>query len=423
VQLSLVSGPVPVAVTIAAFASLVFVLAEPGGRRWRQTAGLAAASLGIVVAIGTAVGIEHRVGSTFPQTFFVWAALPLFALAVAVHRWRDWRWTRRAVGVGSVLLLVAFGADSVNEHYAYLPTVGDAIGRPVEDQVPTRAVTATVRPALASTRHGVVVSVEIPGVVSHFRARDALVWLPPAYFSASRPTLPVVEMIAGVPGDPSNLLRAGHAGRVADAYAAGHAGVAPILVFPDQNGSFLGDTECVDGPRGNAETYLTVDVPRYLADHFHASTLGRTWGIAGYSEGGTCAVTLALRHPDRFAAFLDMAGDAHPNAADGAAERRLTIARLYGGAVGQYDAHDPATLLRHAIPDPPAALFAVGRDDRRAVVSAVHLAAIAREQHVAATVHIGAGGHTFAFVHRSLVDLFPLLADDVVRAAAGSSVA
>jgi len=66
------------------------------------------------------------------------------------------------------------------------------------------------------------------------------------------------------------------------------------------------------------------------------------WAVAGYSEGGTCAVTLALRHPERFATFADLAGDAHPDVGG----HRRTVRALFGGSEAAFAAHDPASLLR-----------------------------------------------------------------------------
>ena len=51
-------------------------------------------------------------------------------------------------------------------------------------------------------------------------------------------------------------------------FADAHQGLAPIIVMPDPNGSVHSDTECVNSPRGNAETYLTVDVPNFMRTHF-----------------------------------------------------------------------------------------------------------------------------------------------------------
>lgn len=423
-HLSLLTGPVPTALTVVAFAALVLFLAGVPRRSWPRTTMMALGSVAAVVALGTAFGIEHRVGSTFPQTFFLWAALPLFVLTVAVWRWRVWSLRRRILAVATVVLAFGFGAESVNTHYAYLPTVGDAIGRPVEDQVSPASVPASPahghlvagrRHAARPAGHGVVVEAELPGAVSRFRARDALIWLPPAYFTSPSPRLPVVLLLAGVPGDPSDLLRAARVAHIADQYAAAHQGMAPILAFPDHNGAFFNDSECVDGPRGNVETYLTVDVPQFLAQRFHAAVLDRALGIAGYSEGGTCAVTLALRHPDRFSVFLDIAGDARPNAASGPHAKTLTINRLYAGDATEWPAHDPATLLQHRFTIAPTALFATGAADLHARNVARSLFTDAQQAGLTASLNVYPGGHTFRLVHRALAELFPTVADVVLH--------
>jgi hypothetical protein len=74
------------------------------------------------------------------------------------------------------------------------------------------------------------------------------------------PRLPVVMMIAGEFSNPTNWIRTGNAVGVVDSYAKAHTGTAPVLTFVDSNGSFNNDTECVNGPRGNAADHLAKDV-------------------------------------------------------------------------------------------------------------------------------------------------------------------
>ncbi len=64
-------------------------------------------------------------------------------------------------------------------------------------------------------------------------------------------------MIGGEFNTPGDWIRVGNAVQIADSYAAAHGGVAPVLVFADAGGTFNNDTECVDGPRGNAASHLT----------------------------------------------------------------------------------------------------------------------------------------------------------------------
>jgi S-formylglutathione hydrolase FrmB len=60
--------------------------------------------------------------------------------------------------------------------------------------------------------------------------------------------------------------------------------------------------------------------------------------------GGTCAVDLAVMHPDMFSAFEDIAGDIGPNSGT----KDQTIARLFGGNAKAWAAFDPTTVInRH----------------------------------------------------------------------------
>lgn len=414
--LSLLGGPVPLVLGIVAFGSLAGAVLG-GTRRWHLTvAALALGAATVSVVAGMASGIEHHLGSSFPKSFFVWAALPIFAMAVTVAGWRRAGW-RRGLSLASIPLLALFGADQVNAHYAYLPTLGDAVGLPLHGQVSAGSLASlrdTSEPV--ADNHGVVVPLPIAGTVSHFAARRAFVWLPPVYFSPNRPALPVVMMLAGVPGDPSNMLRAGHAGTFAADYARAHGGLAPILVFPDQNGAFTNDTECVDGPRGNAETYLTVDVPRAVEHRFHTATDPARWAIVGFSEGGTCALTLALAHPDEFRVFVDIAGDVRPNAASGPDAPRRTIGRLYGGDATEWSAHDPITLLRSRSARHVSGRIVAGRDDHRASEAARVLVDAARRAHVRVTFEQLPGTHSFGVVVRTLRVELPRVADQLLAA-------
>ena len=98
----------------------------------------------------------------------------------------------------------------------------------------------------------------IPDDASGFKHRTELVYLPPAWFVAKAPKLPVVMMIAGEFNTPSDWPRTGNAIATIDNFAAAHHGFAPVLVFVDPTGSFDNDTECVNGIQGNAAARATL---------------------------------------------------------------------------------------------------------------------------------------------------------------------
>ena len=289
-------------------------------------------------------------------------------------------WRRRRpsvlVRVASGLLIAVMVGALVNDYFAYLPDVGALVGRRAFDQASpgdlarrlalTRTAAESPVPirTVGEATRGVVLRVHIPAARSGFRARPAQVYLPPAYFRSDRPRLPVIELLHGTPGAPEDWTRAGWADLAADRLAQHNAGMAPIIVMPDPNGSWWADTECVDGHAGRAETYLTDDVPTWVVATFGADGDRRAWAVAGSSAGGYCALMLGLRHRDRYSTIVDMAGLDRPTFDGG-------VRHLFNGDRVAQAAHDPRVLLAARAPGPPlSAWFEVGSADG-AVTSAV----------------------------------------------------
>lgn len=319
------------------------------------------------------------------------------------------------VSLATVLVLVGSGA-TLNAHFDYFRTLGDVIGLPPSDEVALAALLArTDRPD-----RGVVTTTEIRGSESGFTARPATVWVPPAWFARPRPALPVVMLLHGTPGTPQDWLDGGQAGATADAYAAAHGGTAPILVMPDVNGTIDADSECVDGPAGRVETYLTVDVPRFVQDVFHAAAPGRAWAVAGLSEGGSCSLMLALRHPDLVATFGDYGGLAGPRAGDTNADTASAVSGLFGGSQEAFLAHEPAALLATRRFPELGGWFEVGDADPEPLAATGALVPAARRAGIATCeVVVPGGGHTFAVFSRAFSDSLPWIAG---RLGAGPAV-
>ncbi|MEJ2886607.1 alpha/beta hydrolase [Actinomycetospora aeridis] len=309
----------------------------------------------------------------------------------------------------TVLLLIGSGA-SVNAHFDYFRTLGDVLGLPPSDEVELAALLArTDRPD-----RGIVTTMAIPGRASGFAGRPAMVWVPPAWFARPRPSLPVVMLLHGTPGTPQDWLDGGQAGATADAYAAAHGGTAPILVMPDVNGTIDGDSECVDGPGGRVETYLTADVPRFVTDVFHAAAPGRAWAVAGLSEGGSCSLMLALRHPDLFATFGDYAGLAGPRAGDTNADTASAVAQLFGGSQAAFLAHEPAALLAARRYPELGGWFEVGDADPEPYAAVGTVVPAARRAGITTCeVVVPGGGHTFAVFSQAFSDSLPWIAGRV----------
>src|SRR5206468_4097540 len=188
------------------------------------------------------------------------------------------------------------------------------------------------------------------------------------WFGTPRPQLPVIMLMSGSPGTPADWTRSAGADVMFDEFAKSHNGIAPVLVMPDANGGPFDDTECVDGPRGKAETYLVEDVRAFVIDKYGTATDPRSWAVGGLSEGGTCGVTLTLRHPDLFASFVDFGGQIAPQVEGD------ELHKLYGGNQQALTDHLPTHLLDHAHFPGVAGWFEAGMSDRGAHAAARHLA-------------------------------------------------
>ena len=286
-----------------------------------------------------------------------------------------------------------------------LPSAVSTVAVPDVASSTTSVVTALeaqwVAPPGLRERGEVLSEVAIPATISGFAARSAYVYLPPAYFAEPRPVLPVLVLLSGVPGQPKNWLAGLDTHKVFDRYAAAHHGLAPILVFPDYNGGLTGDKGCVDSNEGNIETYLTRDVPAFVTATFAPGTGPAHWGIGGFSDGGTCALVVGLRHPDLFGVIVDFSGDVGPNV-NGSVDRYVT--RFLGGDAARYAAHDPMALLGGPPPSPTAILLEAGDGEPKKKAGQQQLADTARAHGWTVDFVTRPGRHDFTFWRQCIAE-------------------
>jgi S-formylglutathione hydrolase FrmB len=421
--LSLTHGWLPVAVQTVAAAVLCGAV---GWRtpRWRAAWVPTAAFVGIGVAVWAHwyVGSLGVAGDPAPHGLWIWTALGGLGATVLVVGWRRTRWWRRGLSLGAIPLCLLSCALALNQWVGYFPTVHSAWNQltagPLPDQTDRLTVTAMQLMGVHPER-GVVVPVTISADASHFAHRRELVYLPPAWFASNPPPrLPVVMMIGAELNTPADWLRAGNATATADDFAARHGGGAPVLVFVDPTGAFRNDTECVNGRRGNAAYHLTRDVVPFMVSNFGVSPDRTKWGIAGWSMGGTCAVDLAVRHPEMFSAFVDIAGDRGPNSGT----KAQTIDQLFGGDKAAWAAFDPSTVItRHgsyagvsgwfAIAGTPGATGGdpVGNPEGQDV-AAESLCALGRANGIECAVVAQPGRHDWPFAASAFAAALPWLA-------------
>jgi S-formylglutathione hydrolase FrmB len=344
---SLINGWLPITIQAVALALLVAAVGWRS-RRWRLRWLPIAGVVGLVVAAVAYRYVDYQGwGNDPPWGMWAWIALTGFAAAVVAVGWPSARWWRRVVSILAVPVAAISAASVLNVSLGYLPTVRTAwemfTGAKPPDQIDESTLAAMVRDGVRPTQ-GTIVSVKIPKGQSGFIHRDELVYLPPAWFESSPPPrLPVVMMIGAEMGGPQNWLPAGSgdAQRILDEFAMKHRGTTPVVVFPDSNGAFDNDTECVNGLRGNAADHLTKEVVPYIISRFGTSVEPSNWGLVGWSAGGTCALTLTVMHPELFSAFVDLDGQLGPNAGG----KEQTTARLFGGDADAWAAFDPKSVV------------------------------------------------------------------------------
>ncbi|WRZ90412.1 esterase family protein [Streptomyces sp. NBC_01007] len=157
---------------------------------------------------------------------------------------------------------------------------------------------------------GGVLSTDLRGRVSGVNA-EVYVWLPPQYDEPAyrHRKFPVVELFSGYPGSAKAWFGSARVHeQLRPMMLDGR--VAPfILVAPRTNLLARADTGCANIPGTvNADSWLSIDVPRMVMDNFRAESAPNGWATAGYSAGAHCATKLAVAHPDRYRAAVSMSG-------------------------------------------------------------------------------------------------------------------
>jgi S-formylglutathione hydrolase FrmB len=123
-----------------------------------------------------------------------------------------------------------------------------------------------------------------------------------------------------------------------------------------------------------------------------------------FSAGGTCAVDLAVMHPELFSAFADLAGDLSPNSGT----KAQTIDRLFGGSVEAWSRFDPSTVItQHGPYQGVSGVFTVvsGQD-----AAANTLCGLALTNGIECTVATVPGEHDWPFAGRAWAAALPWLA-------------
>jgi enterochelin esterase-like enzyme len=422
-ELSLVSGPLHVALIAGALLAVGMLLLRRDRTWWTRRVPLAVAIAAVLLgAIWLVVSRLKSWPDGVPLPVAAWAGCALLGLVLLGLGWtrRSWRW--RLLSVAAAVLLVAGAADGIDTVFGAFPTVGTAMQLPPYDAVPLGAALAargapdppvagqtpaqSWHPPAGLPTHGAVFQAIIPATHSRFAARPAWVYVPPAYLAAHRPQLPVLLLIGGQPGGSRDWLDGGRLAQQMDAWANAHAGLAPIVVMPDALGGETANPLCMDSALGRADTYLARDVTAWATATLQPDPDHARWAVGGFSYGGTCALQLAVAHPDLFPTFFDASGQQAPTLGTHAA----TVAATFGGDATAFANVDPLTeLARHPHPG-TAGYLVVGAQDRNYRSQQEVVVAAARAAGVQVVATQLPGGHNWSVWRPALTQALPWLA-------------
>jgi S-formylglutathione hydrolase FrmB len=224
---------------------------------------------------------------------------------------------------------------------------------------PGQALESIWHPPRGMPKTGAVYQANIPGVRSGFAARPGYIYLPPAYLAKPRPQLPVLVLLGGQPGDSRAWVDSGGIQAMMDGFASRHHGLAPVVVMPDDLGSYFANPMCLNSRLGDVQTYLTVDVPNWITSHLQVRPPAQGWAISGFSEGGTCAIQLSTQAPRLYPVFVDISGQVEPTLGS----RQLTISRAFGGDAAAFARVDPIDVLARTRFPRNAGVFVRGAND------------------------------------------------------------
>ena len=262
----------------------------------------------------------------------------LVAVVVLLPRWAEPRRAHVASRAGVVLavnlLVLLTAAVQLNDQFLFFADWADLDGAltgttastglhrggtsaqaartPVSGPAAVRPGTLEPLPPGSDLGPGVT-RYRVPGPLSGITA-DVVVAAPDGYRDDPTTSYPVLETFSGYPGAPQQWIQAFHLPEAVDREVAAHRLARMLIISPQLEVPAGTDTECVDGLPGDpqVETWLTRDVPDWVAAHFRVRVDRGSWATVGMSAGGWCAAMAAMLHPAQYGGAIVMAGYFRP---------------------------------------------------------------------------------------------------------------
>ncbi|GAA0353039.1 alpha/beta hydrolase-fold protein [Actinoallomurus spadix] len=323
--------------------------------------------------------------------------------------------------VSQVLLLAAL-LTVANAYFAFYGSWGDLLGMPGgtgdaaghrprggsgpggPDPLLVPAHDAFVDGHRLPAKDGRLEAVTIHGARSGITAL-AYVYLPPQYFQDRTRRFPVTLALTGYPGNARNLITRLRLPQTAAQEIAARRLKPMIFIMMRPMVTPPRDTECTDVPDGPlAETFFARDLPAAVQEAYRTVPAPAGWSAMGDSTGGYCALKLAMRHSDRYAAGISLSGYYK-------ALRDITTGDLYGGSPAYRNENDLVWRLRHRPAPPVDVLVTTSRVGERDYRATRRFIALVRPPMRVASITLPTGGHHFSVWNRELTPALRWLND------------
>jgi enterochelin esterase-like enzyme len=223
------------------------------------------------------------------------------------------RWLWLAIPIAIALIVAASGAAITALQQGPFSALRDYS---VGSGGPVTAVAPPTQPSGSMAPDGPVTATpdisllrQLPGQIQYLNigAHPVDVYVPGLYLSDSSVSLPVLYLLHGTPGQPSDWIQGAQLVGVLN-QLIGDGDIPPMfVVLPNGDRADTSDTEWGNSAYAQVESWLVDEVvPTIDSDY---PTLGAEYrGIAGLSSGGYGAVNIAIHQPSTFSFAASYSG-------------------------------------------------------------------------------------------------------------------
>ncbi len=140
--------------------------------------------------------------------------------------------------------------------------------------------------------------------------------------------------------------------------------------------------------------------------HLHILQDPAHWTVAGYSDGGECALSFGVKYPNLWGNVLDISGELYP----GSDRSAQTLATVFHGDRAAYEAQYPLTIMASHTYTDMDGIFTVGSNDYGYRTQAQTAAAATQAAGWTTTYfEVPNGGHVLAALNGGLAEGFSVL--------------